>query len=117
MIRQIGELNKRIQIQRLVVHPDGKTTDAKGMPLPEEWKTVFSRWAKKEDVSGREYFKAGAEQSLANTVFTIRWTDGITENMRVLYKAEAYYIVFPSEIKGVGDFMELHTSKKKPEAG
>lgn len=112
MIRYIGELNKRIYIQRRAAEQDEY-----GMPLPELWITVFERWANKADLTGREYFAAAAEQMLANTTFTIRYTKGISNDMRILCNGEVYNIIFISEMRGMGDFMELKAQKKEPEEG
>lgn len=57
MLRNIGEMKHRITIQ--LNKPNGES-DAKGYPK-ENWVDIYSIWAHREDISGKEFFGASAE--------------------------------------------------------
>jgi SPP1 family predicted phage head-tail adaptor len=83
---RIGEYNRRITIETRV---GGK--DSSGDPN-DSWVLVVKTWAKKEDLSGREFFAAQADQNEITTRFSIRYREGLQEKMRIVLGAKGYNI-------------------------
>ncbi|MQA39032.1 phage head closure protein [Rugamonas aquatica] len=85
-------LDKRITLQVL-----GLEQDEAGQPGAEGWKNVVIEgdgkvWAGIRDLSGRELIAAGAEESVVQTIITIRHRAGIAATMRALHGAHIYNI-------------------------
>lgn len=83
----IGRLDRRIVIQQPV-----NTKDEYGQETKPTWTTFATPWAKLEDKGGSESYQADQLTASRTTVFTIRWIDGLTEMMRVLYNYRYYDI-------------------------
>lgn len=84
-------LNKRVTIQQ-----KSTTPDEIGQPI-ETWTNFVTAgdgkvWAEVNDVSGREYVAAGANQSAVLTKITIRYRAGVVSSMRVLHGTDTYSI-------------------------
>ncbi len=109
MVRDIGELNKRIEIQK-----NTPTLNAGGHRV-DSWATVKKVWAKMRDVSGREFFSAAATQSENVTTFTIRCTEGLDSGMRIKYKDRLFDIKHIGCAEYVGDFMEIRADEQGKE--
>ena len=78
-------------------------TNEKGLRI-DAWKTAESCVpAQKQDVSGREFYKALAYHAEDTVTFTIRWRDDIQTTWRVLYEGTAYNIL---EINGLGEMRD-----------
>lgn len=84
---QIGRLDRRITIQQPTL-----TKDEYGQETKPTWSTFATVWAEMDDRSGSEGFKADQLTATRNTVFTIRWIDGLRETMRILYNYRYYDI-------------------------
>jgi len=82
----MGEMRQRIALQAKTI------TKSEGIPQ-ENWTTVATIWAAVEDISGKEYFQAGAMQSEVTTRIKIRYRKGITHSMRVLYGSRVFQIL------------------------
>ena len=82
----MGEMRQRIALQAKTI------TKSEGIPL-ENWTTVATVWAAVSDISGKEYFQAGALQSEVTTRIKIRYRTGITTSMRVLYGSRVFQIL------------------------
>lgn len=97
-----GELTERIAIEQRT-----STVDALGQAI-ETWSTVATVWAKPEPLAGREFFAAGQTQAAAQIRFTLRHRAGITDAMRVIWRAEPYAIVAPPiDVAGARQALEL----------
>lgn len=81
-----GNLDRRITIEQ--------ATKTRGSAGSERltWSTLIEVWAEKRDVSARELMTSGVQLSEATTAFRIRWREGITPGMRVLYDGRVYDI-------------------------
>ncbi|WP_026694085.1 phage head closure protein [Peribacillus kribbensis] len=77
-----GLFNKRITFEQ---RPNPDETDSEGYPL-KEWKPVKTVWAMPKTVSGREYNQAATTQNELTTRWVIRYTRGLNEDMRIVYK-------------------------------
>lgn len=73
----IGQYDQRIIIQQLT-----RTSDDMGGHT-ESWSTFATVWAKVDDFSGDETFKANQIQSSVNYRVKIRYLSGVTPEMRI----------------------------------
>lgn len=88
---QSGRLDRRIRIEQL-----GETIDAAG-GVAEGW-TVFAQpWANYRPLRGSETFTAQQELSVREGVFTIRYRDGLTADMRIVWDKRNW------DIKHIGE--------------
>jgi SPP1 family predicted phage head-tail adaptor len=89
-----GKLNQRVLIQ-----VPGNDQDAAGQPV-EGWTNLITTgdgkvWASVDDVSGREFMAAGAEQARVTTTITMRYREGVRADMRVLHGSDVYRVIAP----------------------
>jgi SPP1 family predicted phage head-tail adaptor len=85
--------------KRVIVQVPSTDQDAAGQPV-EGWMNLIATgdgkvWASVDDVSGREFLAAGAEQARVTTIITMRYRDGVTAAMRVLHGSDVYKIIAP----------------------
>lgn len=110
---EIGELNKRIIIQKASV-----TKDDDGFPIT-SWDAYKTSWGKVQNLSGREYYSAMAVQMETSTKFIIRYRkdldstindDGVntTKVFRILYQKSIYNISFINDLEMEHKFMEIN---------
>lgn len=59
------------------------------------WQDVKTVWAMIKTVQGREFIQAAAVQGETTTRFVIRYTKGITSDMRILYDGRTFEISAP----------------------
>lgn len=83
----IGKLNKRITIQQ-----QSTTYDAVGQ-LVESWSTFATVWANIKHKSGAETIKSDAIASTVQASMRIRYKQGVSAGMRVLYKDAQYDVL------------------------
>ena len=83
----IGKLNKRITIQQ-----QSSTYDAVGQ-LVESWSTFATVWANIKHKSGSETIKSDAIASTVQASMRIRYKQGVSAGMRVLYKDAQYDVL------------------------
>lgn len=83
----IGAMRFQVTIQQLIgtLEPEGQETQT--------WQTFATRFAKIEPTSGREYVAAGGIFADVNTVITMRWIEGVTAKMRVVYGSHVYHVL------------------------
>ena len=77
-----GELSKKITLLKPY-----DFTDPSGAPTT-VWYPICDVMAIIEPVSGREYWMASQSNREATVRFVIRYREGITDNMRIRYKAK-----------------------------
>ena len=75
----------------MLLQTPGTTQDGNG-EIVSAWSTSATVWASIDDISGREYVAANADQNSVQTKITIRYRAGIVPKMRVLHGAIAYDI-------------------------
>ncbi len=99
---EAGKLRHRIVIQQATEAQDGY-----GEPGL-SWSTWATVYARVEPLSGREYFNSPADQTLAEVThrITIRYRDGITPTLRVVWKGQVFDIEAVIEVESRG--RELH---------
>lgn len=86
-----AQMNKRVKLQvRPATRNDLNEVTGSWVNLVAEGDGNV--WAAVVDLSGREYVAAGGTQNAVETKITIRYRDGITPKMRVLFGADVYTI-------------------------
>ncbi|MEG1358376.1 MAG: phage head closure protein [Clostridia bacterium] len=83
-----GELCHRIT----VLSPIGDATDREGRAA-QQYVTVFTAMAAIRDVSGREFYEAASHQLENIVTITLRWRNGLRNDMRLIYGGTTYEIV------------------------
>lgn len=101
----IGPLDRKITIQ--------KQTATRGTAGGQSitWPTYHSCWAQKVEKAGNEAINNQATVATNQTTFFIRYKSGITENMRIVYDSENYWITFIKE-HGRYAFLEIKAEKR-----
>lgn len=79
--------------RRIIIEQKDETTDTTYGGTTSTWETYITRWASIKPYSrGIEYFDGGAVRAEKTLVFTIRYTTGITTDMRILHEGKYYNI-------------------------
>lgn len=95
------ELKHKIIFQKLTA-----TTNENGFEV-EVWEDYSTVWAEVSNLMGREYFAAAAVQAEKTVKFTIRYLQGITDDMRILFEDKQYNITFIDNIKYRNKYIEI----------
>lgn len=82
-----GQLRNQIKLQARA-----SGSDELGQPV-ESWVDVVTVWANIRHMSGAEAIRAGATGSTVKASIRIRFREGVTAAMRVLYGSTAYKIL------------------------
>jgi SPP1 family predicted phage head-tail adaptor len=88
--RLINQSKRKIIIQKLI-----SVEDELGQEVEAEWQDFKVLWATIKTMQGREYFAAATAQAENTYRFIIRYTTGITNDMRIIYKGRVFSIVEP----------------------
>lgn len=80
------QLRHRVEIQSVA-----ETRDSYGQPI-QTWSKFATVWAALEPLRGREFFSAEQFQSKLTTRIRIRYLDGVTTKMRIVFGAYTYNI-------------------------
>lgn len=83
---KIGDLRHRITFQ---VPSTTENEIGEEIPVYNDFKTV---WASIEPLSGKEYLEANKESNEITHRIRIRYTQGITNDMRIVYKNRVFDI-------------------------
>ena len=95
------ELKHKITLQKLITF-----TNENGFE-EEVWQDYLTVWSAVSNLIGREYFAAAAVQSEKTVKFTIRYLQGITDYMRILFEDKQYNITFIDNIKYKNKYIEI----------
>lgn len=82
-----GDFDKVIEFQ-----VESEVQDEQGYPVP-GWVTVKKAGAMIKTMQGREYIQAATTNNEGTSRFIIRYTIGLHENMRVIYKGRIFDIL------------------------
>lgn len=94
MAMKAGQMDRRLTLR----HRTLATQDANGQQV-ESWTEYTTVWARKLDISGREFFQAQTKDAEISTRFDIRWRDDVIATDRVTCDDIDYQLVAPpSEI-------------------
>lgn len=98
----IGELNQRIQIIKLI-----PSEDEDGYPKMAE-AVMRTAWAKVSRASGTEQLKAGTEVLRERLRFLVRWSRvPISRKMIIRYRGADYQIDFINDYEDRHQFVEI----------
>ncbi len=81
-----GTLKDRITVQSVT-----ETRSGSGQ-VNEAWATFATRWASVEPLQGREFFDSQQVNADITTRIRLRYLEGITPKMRVLYKTRVFNV-------------------------
>lgn len=100
---KISELNKRISIVSISIIQDDYGFEA------EQETEVCKCWAKVNNMSGTETFKAGADYNKKVTRFLVRHRRDIefTTDMKIRFKNKLYNITYVNNYNYSNEFVEL----------
>lgn len=90
---QVGALDRRLTIQGFTSTRDPETNEE-----IQTWADLATVWANRRDVSAREFFSAGGENTEQQSVFTIRWRAGLTSSLRLIQNGQTFDVTGVSEI-------------------
>ena len=81
-----GRLRERVTIQSASEHRNamGETTQT--------WSTYAERWASVQGISAREFLLSGQQQTEISHRVRLRYVDGLTSTMRVLWRGRVLEI-------------------------
>jgi SPP1 family predicted phage head-tail adaptor len=99
-----GSLDRRVELQHRVL---GART-ARGSQV-ETYETYATVWARKQDLTGREYFAAQGMNAEGSTKFVIRFREDVLETDRVLFNGRSYNVRNIAEL-GRREGLELTVS-------
>ena len=86
-----GQRDRRIQLR----HRTLAAADANGQQVP-TWGTTYATvWAKKEEISAREYFAAQTKQAENTVRFRIRYRDDVVATDRITCEGKDYEVTAP----------------------
>jgi len=77
--------------RRIIIQEPTETQGATGQAVP-SWATYRTVWADVRQRPGRETFDADQILAETNTVFRIRYLEGLTRKMRISYGGDIYDI-------------------------
>lgn len=101
MKMKIAELNKRIQIIRNTLTENDNGVD-------EETEVILNEvWAKVQNMSGTEVFRANSDFSKITTRFIIRYLTDITTDDYIKFEGRKYNIVYINNYNFSNDFIEI----------
>jgi SPP1 family predicted phage head-tail adaptor len=81
-----GLMRQRITMERPI-----ETQAAEGS-IRRTWETFTTAWASIEPLAGREYFAAAREQADVSHRIRMRYAEGVTHKMRVLFGSRIFQI-------------------------
>lgn len=80
---------------RITIQKPSSGKDEDGFPISGGWIDVKKTWADIETLEGKEFFQASAVQEEKTSRFIIRYTEGITGDMRIVFRGRIFDIVAP----------------------
>jgi len=83
-----GKLNRRITFQKQV-----EEQDENGFPIQNGWTNVKTVWAMVKTLQGRDFYQAATTNHENTSRFVIRYTKGISPDMRIKFKSRLFTIV------------------------
>ena len=101
-----GRLDSKITIQSATL-----VRDAYGSAI-ETWTTFATVWASEKPIRGTEYFAASQINVKIDSIFTIRYLDGLLETMRIYHDGKYWDIRSINEL-GRQDGMEIYAEVKR----
>lgn len=98
-----GRLDRLVTIQTFTTTKNSMGEETK------TWSDFAEVYARKRDISSREFFEAGARQAEITTEFTIRYRSDVTTQMRIQLDGNTYQIVGPPQELGRREGLIIRT--------
>lgn len=111
MIKNIAELRHPVEVVKVV------SVRGADNVMTSNDVTVCNCHAAVKDAGSSEYYAAAATQFTDIVNFTIRWREGISPGMVVVYGGRRHSIMQVSRLGHRGDFMVLKTGRKAVASG
>lgn len=81
----------------------------------EKWEDIYTCWANKRDISGKEFLQLGGDKTELVTSFTVRSCNIInsitrtyeTKKYRIIYNGLIYNIIYPYDVKNEHRFIDF----------
>jgi len=86
------------KLDRLIVIEQNTPTRSGSGQNVDVWTTFATVYAQKMDVGGKEFFGGGGVQAQGTTKWRIRWLEGLTHAMRIVYEGVTYDIKDINEV-------------------
>jgi SPP1 family predicted phage head-tail adaptor len=100
-----GRLDRRLELRHRVV----ASSDPNGQNKA-SWSSAYATvWARKIEVSGREYFQAQTKDAESTVRFEIRYRDDVVATDRVLCEGKNYELIAPPSEIGRREGLTLFT--------
>jgi SPP1 family predicted phage head-tail adaptor len=111
---QAGRLNRRITIQHIV----GNTPDEVGEPAA-EWADLATVSAELMVQNGSETFQTQQRTAKQERVFRIRWREGLTPDMRIVYRGQIHEIldIAETDAGAYHELLDIRTYVREANAG
>lgn len=87
--RKTNLFDRRITIQKFISQKNELGDRVK------QWEDFKTAWAMIKTIKGSEYVQASSVKAEIISRFVIRYTEGITNDMRIIFKARVYEIIEP----------------------
>lgn len=100
-----GLLNRRITIQQRT----GARDEYGG--ISEDWENVATCWARVVPLRGQELYRAQQVRAGSSHYFYIRYREGITAAMRIIYRGEPYDILSPTDVEDRRQELQILTQR------
>lgn len=97
----IGVLRHRVSIQKVILAKNDNGFEV------EQWHDYKTVWAAITNLQGREYYAAAAINAENTVKFKIRYTEGIENSMRILFKDKTYNVISIDNIKYRNKYIEI----------
>lgn len=98
----IGQLNKPIRIGHIEAQ-----INENGFPDGEKFVPEFTSWASIQNLYGREFWEAKAQQLEETIKFIIRYNKNLSYNHVISFNNETYKIIHINNIDFANRFMEI----------
>lgn len=103
-----GHLNQPVRLDQVQRVPDG------GGGYEESWVPVATVWARVEALTGEESLQAGQQESTVGYHVTIRWRDGLTGALSVVWRTRRLNVVYVADNGPAAEFIRLDCQTEGP---
>lgn len=84
-------MQSRLLDRRIIIQEVTETQNSYGA-ASESWSTFKTVWAEVKPVKGKEFFLDEQVNARIDSIFRIRWIEGLTTKMRISYNGQYYNI-------------------------
>jgi SPP1 family predicted phage head-tail adaptor len=109
MPKGVGATFKYLKDKKIRIVYANNGTDASGFSVS-TYHDLYNNpiWAHYRSVSGREFFEAAMFNHEVNAVFTVNYHPEVKAGMHVLFREEAFKILYVDNVEGYKNDFKLH---------